>query len=250
MANEGSQLAHEAILRHALWDKMAYVKRIVCLANSRKTGGTCVAGKEVQTNGYGGWIRPVSARPTAEVRTSESRYENNSSPKLLDIIDVPLLNPAPQHHQTENHVIDTAQRWAKIGELPWNALAHLRDQPATLWINSDCTNTGAFNCISQAEAATQHDSLALITPDNFVVEVGSSTWNGKTKRTYRGKFDYNGIHYSLSVTDTVACNAFATKDEGDYPLNDVYLCVSLTEPYVEDGRCHKLIAAIVSNRPL
>ena len=38
------------------------VKRIVCLANSRKRGGRCVAGKELLADGRaGGWIRPVSA---------------------------------------------------------------------------------------------------------------------------------------------------------------------------------------------
>jgi hypothetical protein len=233
-----------------MWAKMPYIKRIVCLANSYKTGGTCIAGKELLANEYGGWIRPVSARATAEVWPSESRYENYASPKLLDIIDVPLLNPAPQHHQTENHVIDTTRRWTKVGELPWNMLAELRDQPATLWINSDRTNTGAFNCISQAEAATQHDSLALIRPDNFVFEVGSSTWNGRTKKTYRGNFSYNGVYHSLSLTDPVARNAFVAKVEGDYPLNGAYLCVSLTEAYAEDGRCHKLVAAIMTNPPL
>jgi hypothetical protein len=229
---------------------MAYIKRLVCLANSYKTGGTCIAGKEILANGYGRWIRPVSARPSAEVWPSESRYENHTSPKLLDIMDVPLLNSAPQHHQTENHVIDSAQPWKKVGELPWNVLAELHDQPATLWINSDHTKTGVFNCISPAEAATQHNSLALIQPDNFVVEVGSSTWNGKTKRIYRGNFSYNAIYHSLSLTDPVAHNAFATKAEGAYPLNDAYLCVSLTEPYAEDGRCHKLVAAIIRNPSL
>jgi len=34
---------------------MAYVKRIVCLANSVKTGGTCIAGRELLPDGqYGG----------------------------------------------------------------------------------------------------------------------------------------------------------------------------------------------------
>ena len=217
---------------------MPYVKRIVCLANSYKTGGTCVAGKEVLTDGYGGWIRPVSARPTAEVWVSESRYENYESPKLLDIIDVPLLNPAPRHHQTENHIIDGMQRWVKVGELPWNALEQLRDQPASLWINSDRTTTGAFNCISPAEAATLHDSLLLIRPVDFKIDVGSNTWEGRTKRTYRGNFGYNGIYYSLSLTDPVSCNAFAAREEGEHPLNEVYICVSLTEAFAKDGRCH------------
>ena len=228
---------------------MAYVKRIVCLANSYKPpNGRCVAGKEVLENGYGGWIRPVSARPTAEVSIRECRYENNASPKLLDIIDVPLLNADPRHHQTENHVIDAAERWVKRGELPWNALEQIRDRPTSLWINSDHTYAGNYDCISHAEAAALRNSLVLIRPDNFIVEVGRNYWTGR--RSYRGKFECNGTHYNLSVTDPVVRDAFAAREETDYPLNDVYLCVSLTEPYEHDDRCHKLVAAIISNPPL
>jgi hypothetical protein len=66
-------------------------------------------------------------------------------------------------------------------------------------------------------------------------------------RIYRGTFDRNGIPYSLSVTDPTVRNAFS--DEGEYPLIDVYLCISLTERYDEDGRHHKLVAAVISNPP-
>jgi hypothetical protein len=228
---------------------MTYVKRIVCLANSYKPpNGRCIAGREVLANGYGGWIRPVSERSTAEVSFSEYRYENNASPKLLDIVDVPLLSADPRHHQTENHIIDTASRWVKRGELPWNELVRLRDQPASLWINSHHTNAGCYDCISQEEAATIHDSLALIRPENFFVEVGRNYWTGR--KSYRGKFHYNGTHYNLSATDPIVRDAFAAKQEGDYPWNDVYLCVSLTEPYEHDDRCHKLVAAIIGNPAL
>lgn len=228
---------------------MSYLKRIVCLANSYKPpNGRCVAGREVLANGYGGWIRPVSARPTAELSFSEYKYEDNASPKLLDILDIPLLRADPRHHQTENHVIDATGRWVKRGELHWDALAELSDLPPSLWTNSDHTNTGCYDCISQAEAATLHDSLALIRPGDFVVEVGTNYWTGK--KTYRGRFEYNGTHYNLSLTDPVARDRFSAKQEGGYPLNDVYLCVSLTEPYEHDDRCHKLVAAIISNTPL
>jgi Dual OB-containing domain len=223
---------------------MSYIKRIVCLANSYKTGGTCIAGREVLEQSYGPWIRPVSARPTAEVMPSESRYEDNSNPRVLDIVDVPLLAPAPQHHQTENHIIDTTRRWKKVGELHWNALAQLCEQPSTLWINRDRTSTGAFNCMSQDEAATQRDSLVLIKPHGLAVEVGHSLWDGK--RTYRGNFKHNAVYYSLSITDPLARSAFAAKQEGDYPVKDAFLCVSLTEPAPRDGRCHKLVAAIIA----
>ena len=65
---------------------MGYVKRIVCLANSYKPpDGRCIAGVEMLGNGeYGGWIRPVSARATAEVSFPECRYSTGQFPKLLD----------------------------------------------------------------------------------------------------------------------------------------------------------------------
>jgi hypothetical protein len=219
------------------------------LANSYKPpNGRCFAGREVIGDGFGGWIRPVSSRPTAEVAFSEYRYENSSSPKLLDVIDIPLLNHDPRHHQTENHVIDSG-RWVKVGELPFNMLEQLRDSPQSLWINNDHTKgDGVFDCIGQEEAFALGDSLLLIKPDNFNVEVGRHYWTGKT--TYRAAFDYNGTHHNLSLTDPVARDRFSTKEEGAYPLTDVYICVSLTEPYEHDDRCHKLVAAILKNPPL
>jgi len=230
---------------------MAYVKTIVCLANSFKIGGSCIAGREVFEKGYGGWIRPVSERDSAEVRPAECRYMNNTWPKPLDIMEVPLLNPAPRHHQTENHIIDTTRPWKKVGELPWKGLAQLLDRPPTLWINSDATRAGDFNCVSQEEAATQNYSLALIRPENFVVNVGSKTWDGETKKTYRGSFRYNGVFYTLQLTDPVVTNAYQAKDVNGYPLNAVDICVSLTEPWTRDNnRCHKLVAAVFSERPL
>ncbi len=228
-----------------------YVKRIVCLANSVKLGGSCIAGKEVLANGYGKWIRPVSERESAEVWDSESRYANHTVPKLLDIIGVPLKNPAPRNHQTENHVIGNTRPWKKCGQLPWNALAQLLDRPTTLWINSDSTHAGIFDCISQEEAAAQHYSLALIRPEWFTVKIGSEIWDGKTKRTYKSRFRYNGVFYTLPLTDRVAIDAYQSAEEGEYRSSGVDLCVSLTEPFTRyKNRCHKLVAAIFSARPL
>jgi len=227
---------------------MPYVKRIVCLANSYKPpNGRCIAGREVLASGCGAWIRPVSARETTEVSLSELRFENNTSPRLLDIIDIPLLKPDPRHHQTENHVIDSG-RWVKVGEFPWEGLERLRDCPASLWINSDSTSAGVYDRISQTEAATVSDSLVLIRPEQFYVEVGRNYWTGR--KSFRGAFTYNGTHYSLSVTDPVVRDVFGLKEEDRYPLNNVYICVSLTEPHEHDDKCHKLVAAIISQRPL
>lgn len=229
---------------------MGYIKRIVCLANSYKPPqGRCVAGIEVLEHGkYGKWIRPVSERETQEVSYSEYKYQNGDTPKLLDIIDVPLLKAVPHNHQTENHVIEAKAWWVKKGELDWDELEEVREKPETIWINSDHTQVGLYDCMSAKEAGTLKGSLLLIKPKDFVVEVGTSAWNGK--KTYRGNFDYKGQHHSLSLTDPVARKAFSAKKEGEYPVDGVYLCLSVTEPYKEDGRCHKLVAAIIRNPPL
>ena len=53
---------------------MQDVKRIVCLANSRKLHGRSVAGREWIDGHSGRWIRPVSAREHQEVSEYERQY--------------------------------------------------------------------------------------------------------------------------------------------------------------------------------
>jgi hypothetical protein len=70
-------------------------RTILCLANSRKLSGRCIAGREITPDGYAGWVRPISARVPAEVSEEERRYENGSDQRMLDIIAVPVLAADP-----------------------------------------------------------------------------------------------------------------------------------------------------------
>ncbi len=198
---------------------MGNVREIVCLANSCKRNGRCIAGREVLDNGYGGWIRPVSARPTAELRFWEYCYADSTGPKLLDIVAVPLLHAEPRDHQAENHLIGEGQ-WVKTGEFPWQ------------------------------EAAANSRSAGIAMDEPRQHQFGRLRLLQSQQESYRGKFEYRGAHYNLSVTDPVARDRFEAKQKGNYPLKDIYLCVSLTAPFEGDGRCHKLVAAIVRDPPL
>lgn len=111
-----------------------------------------------------------------------------------------------------------------------------------------CTG-GLNNCVSAEQAVTLRDSLTLIRPEDFVVKVASQTWDGEISNRCWGSFNYNGTPYILKLTDPAAVTLYRARGEGEYPVNDVLICVSLTEPF-RDGRCHKLVAAVFSERPL
>ena len=90
--------------------------RIICLANSRKYSGWCIAGKEFSDGHVGRWIRPVSGETTGELTLSDITLPNGRVPGLLDVIEVPLREGCPHTYQTENHEVADG-RWSWHGTL-------------------------------------------------------------------------------------------------------------------------------------
>lgn len=219
-------------------------KRIVCLANSRKTGGRCVAGREWDGTCAGSWVRPVSNRPHEEVSEHERQYEDGSDPRVLDIIDVPLICPCPRTYQQENWLLDPQEYWVRRGCVGWDDLARLADAPAVLWRNGFRTYHGCNDRVPLAQAETLTTSLHLLRADRvmlFVFAPGARF--GDPKRKVYGLFEHAGVVYRLRVTDPVYERAYLAKPDRDYPLGECYLTVSLGEPW--EGFCYKLIAAII-----
>src|ERR1051325_10735512 len=95
------------------------VKRILCLANSRKLSGRCIAGREIVNKQPGAWIRPVSAREHQEVSWEERHYEDGSDPSVLDVMAVPLVKARPHLFQQENWLLDPNFYWRKAGRMDW-----------------------------------------------------------------------------------------------------------------------------------
>jgi Dual OB-containing domain len=228
---------------------MSYTKRIVCLANSTKNGGRCIAGREITETGIGPWIRPVSNSASAELRIDECSYSDGTVPKLLDLIDVPLLRPVPHNHQSENHLIDSSRKWTRAGRLPFAKIREMAEMPWTLWTNSGSTSIGYLNCVNARDAAKHASSLYLLWVTNLDVEVAL---NSRRERCCLGIFTLGQHQYRLNITDPVALRRLESLGFGEHDfLSDIeiLLCISFTEPYV-DRRCHKLIAAIIADPPL
>lgn len=227
---------------------MATVKRIVCLANSRKPGGRCVAGIELSKGERVGWVRPVSGRKGQEVWLSERRYEDKSDPRVLDVVKVPLREARPKNHQRENWLVDSSTYWEKVGRFGWKDLKSLADEPGPLWINGYSTQRGINDKVPLARISEVQDSLRLIRVDGLVLSVSTQTGFGKPRKRVHAEFMYAGEKYRLWVTDPEYEEEYKAKPNGDYKIGKSFLTVSLTEPF-EDG-CFKLVAAIIEHAEL
>jgi hypothetical protein len=226
---------------------MTTVKRIVCLANSRKLNGSCVAGKEFTRDRSGVWIRPVSARDHEEVSEYERQYQDGSDPRVLDVLDVPLLNPRPKGYQQENWLLDPDHYWMRSGRATWSDLASLVDPMEPLWICGLHTFNGMNDKIPLVQAGAIRSSLRLLYVRELelcVCKPGEAF--GNPKRRVQGRFRHGVDDYHLWVTDPIYERAFLLKEDGEYRLGECFLTVSLGEPFKDD--CHKLIAAIIERK--
>lgn len=225
------------------------IKRLVCLANSRKLQGRCVAGRELLERNPGGWIRPVSARESEEVSPRERQYQDGSEPRLLDIVDVPLLEPRPKSHQQENWLLDPGWYWTRGGTFPHGSLSLLTMAPGPLWINGHRTYNGLNDYVPVEDTGGIYDSLKLIAVQSLQLHVyipGEAF--GDMRRRVQADFSFSGVDYSLWVTDSVIEPEYLAQASGVYNLNASYLTISLGEPH-RDGRCYKLVAAIIGSHP-
>lgn len=215
------------------------IKRIVCLANSRKLGGRCVAGKEIRSRD---WIRPVSDRPHEEVSEVERRYEDGVDPRVLDVIDVPLVRHNPGAHQPENWLLDPQFYWVRMGQMDVRQLPQLVDKPLVLWssIASESAD-GILDRISVAEAVAAQRSLYLIRVEDLDIEVRTPRVG---KRKVKGEFRFGAHSYRLIVTDPVAERNALAQPDGRSNVGPCYLTISLGEPF--GGYCYKLIAAVIA----
>ena len=224
---------------------METVKSLLCLANSRKLNGRCVAGIELSgSNRRVAWIRPVSAREHEEVSEYERQYEDGSDPQVLDVMNVPLLEARPKNYQQENWLLDPDQYWQKVASSRWRELERLVDPVSPLWIDGYSTYNGRIDRIPLAQATGLTSSLRIIRVDGVRLSVfkpGEAF--GNPKRRVQGGFRYSGTDYQLWITDPRYEREYLTKSDGDYDIGESYLTVSLGEPHNE--ACYKLIAAIM-----
>ncbi len=237
-------------------EKIMLKKTIICLANSRKEGGHCIAGKEIVNDvANSNWIRPVGHTASGELRSEATVLYTNKwpqwlakffmffrtnkpQPQLLDIIQISLDGKQDHPYQLENYIIAGKQIWLKQGTLTPEKLEKICDSVASLWVNGYNSFNGMNDRIPVALVKQKiNTSLLLIKVKELTILVTEESNRIKT----RAEFYYNNQRYKLVITDPKMEARYRFKD--GCRKSNVYLCVSLGEPFQDF--CYKLIAAII-----
>ena len=223
---------------------MGYTKTIVCLANSWKPGGRCVAGREQTPDGLGAWIRPVSDRASREISDYERRVERGGFTDVLDVVEIEFIRPIPLRHQSENHLIDRSQAWKRSHRITWTEVSSMVEALASpLWLNGFSSYHGSNDRIPENFLVNYNNSLMLIKPKGLRIRVQDETrYERPNEREVRAIFSAGGYTYQLAVTDPDVKAEFLGMPDGLYNVDSAALCVSLTEAF--HGFAYKLVATI------
>lgn len=215
-------------------------KHFICLANSYKRGGRCIAGIEVaidtdnhwsllcHSDGSPRWIRPIDRNTEyGEITESDARFI-----PMYTVVKLTDVEPCP--HQSHSEDVFYSQM-SPVG------MIHPSDE--VLRSFEDKTHHEIFYStdlgISPDVYAQGGYSLMLIHPDGFRF-VEDPT---KNRAKYRMTFSYNGVTYDFSVTDSSFYEFVAHHPDAINALNDLYLTLSIGLEY--EGRHHKLIAGVI-----
>jgi len=202
--------------------------RIVCLANSFKRGGRCIAGIDLETNR---WIRPIGGGYEGAIRSE--RLINGAEPKLLDIIEIPLGGNANDLGcQPENRILRPGP-WLKVGEIEKDDVLQYIEKTDRLLHNFD-KNVPLSEFESNIKK-TEWKSLQLIHVKNACFS--KNPWN-----KIECNFSYSGHWYLLKTTCTETELYIGSN-------SDYILTISMGGPYRRKPEdylcCWKMVAGAI-----
>jgi hypothetical protein len=165
--------------------------RLICVANSWRPDGRCIAGIDVTT---GELIRPVGA--AADAIPVERLHIDGAALAVGDIFELETARPAlVTRYQRENRTI-VDWNWRRVGKVPGRPLLSYCEDPAPLFHTS---NERVLPILLDKLPPEQWRSLVLVRPRKLRFER-----DGDAQR-WRARFeDRAGNEYFLRLTDPVA----------------------------------------------
>jgi hypothetical protein len=224
-------------------------RTIVCLANSYKHGGRCVAGICLEN---GKWIRLRSADGDGSLSPHEYTLDNGQGElRLLDVFEAELHYAMPSDCHPEDWVT-LPQRWQLVerscSPTRWQQVLQLEDLGTSL-LNGYRDRVSAEELHSKPAGA----SLALISPEDIWWWVRQEG----TKRRNRVLFKRNHVSFNLPVTDPRWIDQLNLLPVGIYPnkllaptARKTWLTVSLSEAFQASAGAeawhYRIVAGVVT----
>ena len=215
-------------------------KHFICLANSLKRGGRCIAGIEIEIgtqdhwriirnpNGTPHWIRPI------DPCTDYGEITNSIALpiQLLSVVKLTEVQTCPHGAHSEDVYFSQISVIGQI--IP--SLVHLHE--LTDVIHTEIFYNSEYS-ISPLTYANGDYSLMFIHPERIWVEPDLL----KERAKYRMRIAYRGNSYEMSVTDPNYLKYLGEQMQDGGFVKDAYLCLSLGLEY--EFRHHKLVAGVV-----
>lgn len=214
-------------------------KLIICMGNSYKNGGRCLAGIEVKktSNGYSvvkdnagspKWIRPVMANDHHGIPESMVKAFG-----MLDVLEVDIANEVPVGAHSENvHFCNIN----KVGRYNGSLLS-LCDEGHSLIFG----NRG--KAVSEEVFSTGGYSLMFVKPTDLFIE---SQQNDYGHEKYRIQFTYMDNRYDFPLTDPEYISLLQRgQRECGNRKDELYLTLSLGVNF--NDWHYKLVAGVVEN---
>jgi len=214
--------------------------RFVCLANSYKEGGRCVAGIELDNNnnpktknGSPKWIRPICDTLYKEIPTDLVAQLN-----LLDIIEIETTDsPDEKNYQSEN--IYFSENSIKVVDR-FNS-----ENLNSLLDNRKLIFNSRGKAMSEEFVESLSYSLMFIKTNEF--QIVSKTFDDRSKKPQlRMLFCYHQNEYDFSITDPVFLHKYKVNRNFINAYKEALLCVSVSIPW--NNWHYKLIAGIILRR--
>lgn len=217
------------------------MQRMVVLANSRKCGGYCLAGKALDLDGrVGNWVRPVTPSVSDGLPWQRTRCSDGRQAAVLDVLSLEWGRPAPSLHQRENCLIGPAAL-ERCGRVRWDDLPILADKASSgLWLDGYSSHCGLNDRVPAGQLSGLSGSLCLLAVSELAL-YGKPGHAGQTK--YRADFRIGQRRYNLALTDAVATAWLAGMQRLE--VADAYLCISLAVAF-RDGFAYKLATAVIT----
>ena len=191
---------------------------IICLANSYKHGGRCIAGIELKT---GKWVRPVS-NIEGKAITRDVRLIQASEPRPRDVLEIPLGNCGPHEGCQPENVLLRPGRWTKLDRVTeYFLLRYCQDNKIILHNHDNQVSPEHFKRIPRSQWRSLQ--LVHITNVRFL-----SDDRGKWRAHFK---DGHGFPLALKVTDPIILDKLCNDESIS---SDCILTVSLATPWKPD----------------